>query len=302
MSTQRVYLLLALCVLFWSGNFIIGRYVSTDIQPLELAFFRWIFVVILLIPSLFIIDIKKVIFIFKENFLLLSILSLLGITLFNTLLYIALQTTTATNALLINSFVPILILILSFMILKAKITKTQTLGIILSTIGVIYLVLRGQVLNILDISFTTGDLWVLSSSISWAIYSVLVKLKPKNLSHLELFVIVVYVGTILFLVPWYLWQGYSFEHEINLLKTNWHFFIYVSIFPSLLSYYFWHTGIDTIGAEKTGQFTHLMPIIGAILAFIFLNEKLELFHFIGALFIAIGIYLSLFNKKPIINK
>lgn len=297
MSTQRVYLLLALCVLFWSGNFIIGRYISSDVQPLELAFFRWIFVVILLIPTLFIIDIKKVILIFKENFLLLSFLSLLGITLFNTLLYIALQTTTATNALLINSIVPILILILSFFILKTKITKVQTFGILLSTFGVVYLILKGNLSNIFDIVFTSGDLWVLSSSITWATYSVVVKFKPKNLSHLELFVIVVYVGTILFLVPWYLVQGYSLNQEINILKNNWHFFIYVSVFPSLLSYYFWHTGIDTIGAEKTGQFTHLMPIFGATLAFIFLGERLELFHLIGALFIAIGIYLSLFIKK-----
>lgn len=297
MSTQRVYLLLALCVLFWSGNFIIGRYISSDVQPLELAFFRWIFVVVLLIPTLFIIDIKKVILIFKENFLLLSFLSLLGITLFNTLLYIALQTTTATNALLINSIVPILILILSFFILKTKITKVQTFGILLSTFGVVYLILKGNLSNIFDIVFTSGDLWVLSSSITWATYSVVVKFKPKNLSHLELFVIVVYVGTILFLVPWYLVQGYSLNQEINILKNNWHFFIYVSVFPSLLSYYFWHTGIDTIGAEKTGQFTHLMPIFGATLAFIFLGERLELFHLIGALFIAIGIYLSLFIKK-----
>ncbi len=226
-------------------------------------------------------------------------MSLLGITLFNTLLYIALQTTTATNALLINSIVPILILIFSFFILKTKITKLQTFGILLSTFGVIYLILKGNILNIFDIVFTKGDLWVLSSSITWATYSVVVKFKPKNLSHLELFVIVVYVGTILFLVPWYLWQGYTLENEISILKNNWHFFIYVSVFPSLLSYYFWHTGIDIIGAEKTGQFTHLMPIFGATLAFIFLDEKLELFHFIGALFIGLGIYLSLFIKTKI---
>jgi len=299
MSTQKVYTLLALCVLFWSGNFIIGRFISTSVQPLELAFFRWVFVVILLIPAFFIIDIKKVVLIFKKNFILLSFLSLLGITLFNTLLYIALQTTTATNALLINSIVPILILVLSFFILKSRISKVQTLGILLSTFGVIFLVLKGNIFNIFDIEFTTGDMWVLSSSISWATYSVFVKFKPKELTHLELFVIVVYVGTILFLIPWYLYQGYSLEHELEVLKNNWHFFVYVSIFPSLLSYYFWHTGIDEIGAEKTGQFTHLMPIFGSILAFIFLGETLKYFHMIGGVFIGIGIYLSLFMKKRV---
>ncbi|PLY05320.1 MAG: EamA family transporter [Arcobacter sp.] len=295
-NTQRVYILLVLCVLFWSGNFILGRFVNTQIEPIELAFFRWGFVVAFSIPILFFIDIKKVLKIVKENFLFLSFLSFLGITLFNTVLYIALQTTTATNALLINSIIPILILILSFFILKSNITKRQTFGIILSTIGVVFLVLKGDFLNILNISFTKGDLWVIVSSIVWATYSVIVKFKPKNLSHIELFLVIVYLGFI-FLIPWYLIQGYSLEHEIQVLEENWYFFLYVSLFASILSFYFWHMGIDTISAEKTGQFTHLMPIFGSILAFIFLGEKLQSYHIIGAILIGIGIYLSLFMKK-----
>jgi len=295
-STQRVYILLVLCVLFWSGNFILGRFVSTQIDPLELAFFRWSFVVLLSLPMLFFINIKKILRTIKENFIFLSILSFLGITLFNTVLYIALQTTTATNALLINSIIPILILIFSFFILKSKITIKQVFGIILSTIGVVFLVLKGDFLNILNIEFTHGDLWVIVSSLLWATYSVLVKLKPKNLSHLELFLVIVYLGFI-FLLPWYLIQGYSLEQELNILRENWYFFLYVSLFASLLSFYFWHIGIDTISAEKTGQFTHLMPIFGSILAFIFLGEKFQGYHTIGALLIGIGIYISLFTKK-----
>lgn len=295
MSTQKVYVLLALCVLFWSGNFILGRFVSSNIQALELAFFRWLFVVIFLIPVLFVIDLKKVVAIFKKNFILLSFLSLLGITFFNTFLYIALQTTTATNALLINSIIPILILVFSFFILKTRITVIQTIGILLSTFGVVFLVLKGNLLSLSNIEFTSGDFWVIVSSITWATYSTVVKLKPKELTHLELFVTIVFVG-FLFILPWYFYQGYTLEQELNILKENWYFFLYVSIFASLLSYYFWHTGIDEIGADRTGQFTHLMPIFGATLAFIFLGERLELYHLIGALFIAIGIFLSLFIK------
>ncbi len=296
MSTQRVYILLALCVLFWSGNFILGRFVSSNIEPIELAFFRWTFTLILLSPALFIIDIKKVLRIFKENFIFLSFLSLLGITLFNTFLYIALQTTTATNALLINSIIPILILLFSFFILKTQISFVQTIGILLSTFGVVFLVLKGNLSNISSIEFSKGDFWVIVSSITWATYSTIVKLKPKGLSHLELFIVIVFLGY-LFLLPWYFYQGYSLERELVILKDNWYFFIYVSVFASLLSFYFWHIGIDEIGADKTGQFTHLMPIFGATLAFIFLGERLEGFHLIGALFIAFGIYLSLFIKS-----
>ncbi len=295
-SHNKIYILLGLCVLFWSGNFIIGKFISDNVQPLELAFFRWFFVCIFLLPSLFFIDLKRLIFFIKQKLVFFIFISLLGITLFNTIVYLALQTTKATNALLINSIVPILILILSFFILKTKISKIQILGIVLSTIGVVYLVLKGDFFNLLEVEFTHGDFWILLSSLVWALYSVVVKFKPQGIKHLELFVIIVYLGFLL-LIPWYLFQGYSLTHEIEVFKQSWPYFLYVSFFASLLSFYFWHMGIDSIGAEKTGQFTHLMPIFGAILAFIFLKERLEYYHAIGALLIGVGIYLSLFLKK-----
>lgn len=293
---QKVYFLLALCVLFWSGNFVLGRFVNTDIKPLELAFFRWLFVIVLTLPIVFKLDLKKIFLIVKQNFLILAFLSFLGITLFNTFLYIALQTTKAVNALLINSIIPILILILSFFILKTRITIIQVIGIIFSTFGVIFLVLKGNLLNFYNIEFNTGDFWIIASSVVWATYSTIVKLKPKDLSHVELFIVIVYLGFI-FLIPWYLYQGFDLNNEIQVFIKNWYFFLYVSLFASILSFYFWHIGIETIGADKTGQFTHLMPIFGSILAFIFLGEKLEFFHLMGAILIAIGIYLSLFFKK-----
>ena len=296
MKEKQVYLLLGLCVLFWSGNFVLGRFVSSNMQALELAFFRWFFVIILTIPLLFKIDIKKMIKIYKKNFIFLSFLSFIGITLFNTLVYIALHTTTATNALLINSIIPVLILVFSFLILKTKISKIQAIGILLSTFGVIFLVLKGDLTNILKLEFTKGDLWIILSSISWATYSTLIKLKPKGLSHLELFILIVYIGFI-FLLPWYLIQGYTIQRELSILQNNWYFFVYISLFASLASFYLWHLGIEEIGAEKTGQFTHLMPLFGAFLAFIFLNELPHFYHLIGALLIAFGIYLSLFIKK-----
>ncbi|NVJ53437.1 MAG: DMT family transporter [Campylobacteraceae bacterium] len=295
LSTQRVYILLALCVLFWSGNFIVGRYVNESIEAIELSFFRWLFTLVFLLPALFFIDIKRIKRVIKENFKILIVLSFLGITLFNTIVYFALNTTTATNALLINSITPIIILILSYFILKAKITKLQTSGIILSTVGVVFLVLKGDFTNLLSIVIQEGDLLILISSLTWATYSVLLKFRPKELTHLELFVTLVFLGFIL-LLPIYLLQGYGIQREIALVEDQWYVLIYVSLFPSVLSFYFWNTGVEVIGASKAGQFAHLMPIFGSILAFIFLGEKLHTYHIAGAVMIAIGIYLSLFLK------
>ena len=292
---MKIPLLLTLCVLLWSANFIIGRYLHEDVEPVQLAFFRWSGAAIIIFPILFN-NFAKISKAIKENFLVLNVLAVLGITAFNTILYVALNYTKATNALLINSFVPIIILILSLFILKVKIRKVQLLGILLSTFGVIFLILRGDFSTLLTLKLNQGDLFVLISSFTWALYSVLVKFRPKELSDFEFFTSIVYIG-LFWLSLVYMLMGYSIKEDIYLVQNHYVAFIYVALFPSVISYYFWHKGIHEIGANKTGQFTHLMPLFGSILAYLFLNERLSLYHIIGAVFIGTGIYLSLFSKE-----
>ncbi|NQY52161.1 MAG: DMT family transporter [Campylobacteraceae bacterium] len=296
MSLKKVYISLVLCVLFWSGNFIIGKYLNTNVEAVELAFFRWFFVLLFIFPTLFFVNVKKIIRVTKENIFIMSALALLGITLFNTIVYSALKSTSATNALLINSTTPLMILFFSYVFYKTKILKIQVLGIIISTFGVAFLILKGNILNILDLESHSGDLYILLSSLCWTFYSLLLKFKPKEFRFYEFFVSLVILGFI-FLLPIYLYQGYSLQEELKQIQNYWYFFLYISFFTSILSYFFWNIGIDEIGAAKTGQFTHLMPLFGSFLAYIFLGESLSFYHIIGALLIAAGIYLSLFVKK-----
>ncbi len=298
MKAYLPYLLVVLCVLFWSGNFVLGRFVNEEIDALELAFFRWSFVVLLLLPLLFFVDVRKILRTLRAHFVMLSVLAVLSVTLFNTLLYTALHTTSATNALLINSSVPILILVLSSAIFSDVISRRQVAGIALSTAGVVFLILQGSVVNLVSLQLHAGDFWVLASSLVWALYSVLYRLRPKELGDLELFVTNMYVGY-LYLLPLYLAQGYAPSAEVALLARYWPHFIYVSLFASILSYLFWNYGIDRLGAAKTGQFTHLMPLFGAVLAYLILGETLQYYHALGALLIGSGIYLSLFAAKRV---
>ena len=292
---MQVYLLLVLCVLFWSANFVLGRFVAGVIEPWELAFFRWFGVFVVTLPFL-IIHIKKIWAALKEHFGMLLLLSTLGIAAFNTLLYIGLQKTTATNALLINSSIPIVILLLSFLILKTEISSRQVVGIVLSTLGVIFLVLKGDMKSILTLSFNQGDFWVIASSLCWASYSVLVKFRPKSLSSFEFFITTVALGVVM-LLPFYLAQGYTLEREVMVLTHYTWVICYVVFFTSILCYFLWHKGIAQIGADKTGQFTHLMPLFGSFLAYVFLGERLEWYHLGGIFLIFGGIYLCLFVKK-----
>jgi drug/metabolite transporter (DMT)-like permease len=284
-----------LTVLFWSGNFIFGRLVSNSIEPMQLSFFRWFFVLIILLPYIFM-QYKNLIKVFNKEYFVLFILGALGISGFNTFLYYGLQTTTATNALLINSSTPIFIIIFSAIIFKISISKIQLFGVFLSTTGVIYLILKGEINHILELKFTVGDLWIIAACIDWALYSVLLKYKPKDLNSLEFFSITTILGTfILYIV--FIFQGYSFEFSFLENKEVLYSMIYIVIFPSILSFYFWNKATLEVGANKAGQFAHLMPIFGAGLAYVFLDEVMQTYHIVGIVLIAFGIYLSIFLKK-----
>ncbi len=212
---MQVYVLLVLCVLFWSANFVLGRFVAGAIEPWELAFFRWLGVFVVTLPFLLFHG-KKIWTALKHHFWILALLSALGIAGFNTLLYIGLQYTTATNALLINSSIPIIILFLSFLILKTPISSRQIVGIVFSTFGVIFLVLKGDMQSIFSLRFNSGDLWVIASSLCWASYSVLVKFRPTSLSSFEFFITTVSLGVIM-LLPFYMAQDYSLERKVMIL-------------------------------------------------------------------------------------
>ena len=292
---MKYYIFLILAVLFWSGNFIFGRYISNSIEPVQLSFFRWFFVLVLFLPYI-IINYKNLILGLKKDALLLIVFASFGIAGFNTFLYYGLQTTTATNALLINSSTPIFIIIISSFIFKTEITKIQITGVFLSTLGVIYLILKGEINHIFELKFNPGDLWIVLAALDWALYSVLLKFKPKELSSFEFLSITTVIGVIiLFFV--FIFQGYTLEFSFLENKDVLCSLVYIVIFASILSFYFWNRATIEIGANKAGQSAHLMPIFGAVLAYLFLDEVMQFYHIIGMIFIAIGIYLTMFLKK-----
>ena len=294
---MKYYFFLLLAVLFWSGNFVLGRYVSVSISAYELSFFRWFFVLLILSPYIFI-NYKRIKTIFLKNPVLYIFSGILGVSCYNTFVYFGLENISATNALLINTSTPIFIVVLSFFIFRNKISKIQVLGILISSFGVLYLILQGSLEAFLNLEFTKYDLWIILACISWALYSIFLKFKPKDLKALDFISIIVIFGVmVLFLGK--LIFGFNFEynflHDQSLALT----LGYVAIFPSILSFLFWNKATYEVGATKAGQFAHLMPLFGSFLAYVFLGETLEYYHLIGFLLISMGIYLSIFYKKSL---
>lgn len=291
------YFILLLPPLFWAGNFVVGRAVSGSEAPLGLSFYRWLIALIIFLPFC-IKPIWSQRHIIKKNIVGLFILSFLGVAGFNSFAYIALQSTTATNATLLNSFIPIFILLISGLVLKENIALKQVLGIIVSMIGVLALLSQLDIDVLLKFKINNGDLWMLVASLDWALYSICLKFyRPPDLSSIAFLGISMMIGTLI-LYPIYVYNPFN-EPIIIWDHSMLQAILYIAIFPSLIAYLAWNYGIKKIGASKGGQFIHLMPFIGAILATIFLNERLQIYHVVGGLFIGLGLWLSLSNKHKV---
>lgn len=277
--------------LLWAGNFVVGRAISSHGIPLSLSLWRWSLAALILSPFVLkpIWQQREVI---KRHFWEILTLAFFSITAFNSLAYIAVQYTTATNATLLNSFIPIFIIVISGIFFKEKISKKQIIGIFVSLIGVFVILTRLDKEVFFALTINKGDLWMLLAALDWAIYSVLLKyLRPKALSSLPFLGIMVFLGTII-LIPVLFWNPFD-EQPIIWTNEMIKAVAYIAIFPSIISYLSWNYGIQKLGAAIGGQYIHLMPLFGALLAVTFLGESIQLYHLVGGAFIAFGLWLSI---------
>ncbi|WP_020561002.1 DMT family transporter [Thiofilum flexile] len=289
------YLLLILTTLFWAGNFNLARAVSTQVPPMSLSYWRWTIAALLLLPFVW----KHLIAtwnIFKKNWLLVSALALLGVTGFNSLVYLGLQTTTAINGVLMQSVCPIFIIILATFLLGERATGLQWLGIITSLLGVVIILVRGDIQVLKTLSFTYGDLILLVAVLSWALYTVLLRKLPAALKGLPILGYTIVLGSMMIL-PLYLYETYALNHPMPITWVSMGSIAYVAIFPSLLAYWFWNYATAKLGAGRTGQFTHLIPVFGLTIATLLLGERLYSFHWLGGALVALGLVLSNWKSK-----
>lgn len=280
----------------WSGNFIIARGLNESISPVSLAFWRWIVAVIVFLPF----ALKPLIAewdILKENLPYLSITSFLGITLFNTLIYFAGHTTTAVNLSLISITFPVFIVVLSRFLFDEPITINKSIGILLVVTGVVLLVSKGHPFSLLQLSFAIGDVWMLIAALIFAVYSILLKHKPKMLS-VWAFQLSTFILGLIFLFPFFIWEymtSPTMEFETKTVFS----ILYVGIFASLSAFVLWNKAIMIIGPSKAGMIYYTLPLFSGLLAYLFLKENIGINHFYSVLLIVSGILTANYESKRI---
>tara|TARA_B100001123_G_scaffold39956_1_gene41140 strand:- start:784 stop:1683 length:900 start_codon:yes stop_codon:yes gene_type:complete len=292
-KNNLAYILLVLTTLFWSGNFIVGKAASSyEVPPFSLNFYRWLFAGLILLPFTFNEILKKKIYIL-DNIGFFIILGITSITIFNSTVYYSLYYMQVISGVLMISTIPVWIMFISSILGIEKTNKFQISGVILSLLGVLFIITKSDLAVIKNLAFNRGDLIMASGMFAWALYSALLKKKKYEISQIALLEVVIITGLI-FLIPIYILEM-IFGNQIVLGKPFILTLSYVVIFPGLASFFFWIKGISIIGANRAGVFLHLMPVFGSIMAIILFNEKFMFYHLLGAIFIIAGITLS--NKK-----
>lgn len=286
------YFLLILTTLFWSGNFVISRGMHAEIPPLSLSFWRWA-VALLILASFGLRHLLAQRQLALEHKRFIIIQGILGVAGFNSLIYIAIQTTTAINAVLVNSCIPVLIAMISWGMYNDRLSFRQCLGVFISLFGVLLIISQGELTTLVTLQFNRGDILVFIAAVLWSSYSANLKKYPRGLHPLAYQTGIVIVGLTV-LTPFYLLevaQGKSMTVSFSAIAT----ICYVALFASVLAFIFWNRAVTMLGANIAGPFIHLMPVFSTILAVLFLEEVLTANHIQAIFLIFSGIFLTTFR-------
>lgn len=281
------YLLLAIAPLCWASNAVLARGVIHLIPPVSLAFWRWTIAALLLWPFAHQ-HAKRDWPLLTRHWKMMLFLSFVGITCFPTLLYIAVRTTTAINTALIQTAMPAVIIVITWIGFREKVTWLQSLGVGLCVLGACLVVLRGRVSTFFDLSFVGGDLLMLVAVLLYALYSVFLRRRPQM--HALSFLIYTFALGALGLLPLYLWE-LSYRPAFTLNFEVVASVLYVATFPSIIAFFCWNRGVELIGANRAGLFVNLVPVFASIMAIAWLGESLKAFHLIGMMLIFGGMVL-----------
>jgi drug/metabolite transporter (DMT)-like permease len=282
------YLLLIFVALFWAGNVVLGRGVSGIIPPVTLNVLRWAIALAVLLPLAWpqVVGKGQVI---RRHLPELMLLAIPSIAIYNTFIYLGTRTTTAANAGLIVGTMPIAILVLASLVGEERMTTRRAAGIAISFTGVVFVIAKGTLSTFYELSFSFGDLFIVGSVISWAVYSILLRRFAIPLGAFALLAVLSAIGLALCL-PFCAWELLQGEYIVWSAKTL-AAILYVGIFPSVVATIFWNSAVAQIGAGTAGVFINLIPVFALILAVTLLSESINPVQLVGMGMIFTAIWL-----------
>ena len=278
---------LATATLLWAGNFVMGRALRAEIDPLALNFWRWCIAAIVLcvfvLPTLL-----EQWHIMRRHLALIAGLGLTGIAVPHSCVYAALQSTSAVNALLFLNLVPVLVALGARLLFLQPIHPRQWLGIGICVAGAASLLVRWDPAVLRDLHFTTGDLWMIPAIAGGAAQVLLLKRTPPGITQGPLLFASI-IAALLMMVPGLVWTG---ETGISMLTGHWASVLYMGVFASAAAFFLWNRGVADLGPQRAAPFMYLMPLYGALLSISFLGEPPHGYQLAGGAVVLAGLWLA----------
>lgn len=287
MTSPRLtaFALLAAANLFWAGNWVAGRALREAFDPATLNFWRWVIAVLVLAPFA-LPALRGQGPTLRRHAGILLFLAFSGVALFQSLVYLGLRSTTAVNAVLINSSLPLFMLLCSWLIERERASPRQIAGMLVSLTGILVILSRGSPAALLELELHAGDGWILLAMPVWGVYSVLLKRRPPEIGGLAFLFVLSLAGTVM-LLPFAVMQPGHWPTPAEAGGV-----VYMGVFASVLAFIFWNRGVAAVGANAAGFTIHLLPAFGTVLAILFLGETFAGYHAAGIVTILAGVLLA----------
>jgi len=286
--TDRAWLLLMIPALCWSGNAIVGKAVAGQVPVFALAFWRWAVASAILLPLAWP-HLKRDWRAMVADWKVMLALSFLGVAVFNSTLYMAALSTTAINIVMLQSAMPVLIVLASFLIFGERVRTAQAVGIAVSLTGALTLVAQGDPAVLAGFDFNRGDLWMMAGIVSYSVYTALLRRRPAV--HGMSFAAATFVIGAAILLPLHVAESLA-GRPLPLTGTAAIAVLYVAVFASVLAYLSYNRAVAMLGANLAGMSVHLVPAFGTVLAILLLGEVPHAYHAVGIALIAAGIWLA----------
>lgn len=285
-ETSRAYALLLVMPLFFSSNLVIGRAVIEEVQPWTLACLRWTLAALILLPftARSLVEHRKALFAAWER---LWILGALGMWICGAIVFLSLTATTATNATLIYTTSPVIVILIEAALGKRP-PFSRLAGVAMALLGVAIIVLRGDLSALARLDFNLGDLGIGAAAIAWAIYSLVLKHQSlANIPTLTLFTAIMIAGVV-GLFPFMIWESLALGVFPTSLSA-WTAIVALAIFPSVGAFSIYQYGVKVVGPAITACFLYLLPPYGVGMAILFLGESFRPHHALGSILVLAGL-------------
>lgn len=292
MATFRLLpsLLLSLATLFWAGNFAFGKVLVATLPPITLSLVRWSLSFLVLLPFAWR-DVRDALPLLRQHAKPLLTMAITGVAGFNALTYVALRSTTAINAALMNTAAPIVVLTLSRVLLGERVKPVQLVGIVLSCAGVLWILVGGDLHRLRTLTFHPGDVLMLVAITAWGLYSVLMKKHGHLLPQRASFLVTIAMACAL-LFPLAATERAEWDAFLTLSPMALALLIYVGTFPSVIAFLLWNRAVMIIGPSRASVYLNLIVLFAAILGALVLGERVTLAHVVGGILVMGGVYLA----------